>query len=331
MLAALDRVSQRRPRPTPHRPRRVAASAADRPQAAQPVRMPVLAAFETIKPNRRRQRLSVQEEPSCSRLKACRRPSHVPCSAMPRLACRRSWRRAPPIPIAVCASTGTTPASSLTATLMTVFPVTVRLVDERFFRYAASEFIRANPPSEPRLVRYGADFPGVPADVRGTRGSCPSSPRSARLEWAIAEALDEASLPAGADRRAERQRRRGDSGTGAAAVAAPGDFALAGAVDLVGAPGRRRASTARHGAASRSASRSGAAATTSASHGSTGAEFSFRYSLSARPRPRQGRLPAPSRMNRCSTLTARSSASLATASVTGVRFDDFHQIEGLPQ
>ncbi|TJW87106.1 MAG: DUF2063 domain-containing protein, partial [Mesorhizobium sp.] len=36
--------------------------------------------------------------------------------------------------------------ASLTATLMAVFPVTVHMVDERFFRYAASEFIRRHPP-----------------------------------------------------------------------------------------------------------------------------------------------------------------------------------------
>jgi hypothetical protein len=84
--------------------------------------------------------------------------------------------------------------ASLTATLMAVFPVTVRLVDERFFRYAASEFIRRNPPREPRLVRYGADFPAFLRTFDGL-AEMPFVAETARLEWAIAEALDAASLP----------------------------------------------------------------------------------------------------------------------------------------
>jgi hypothetical protein len=84
--------------------------------------------------------------------------------------------------------------ASLTTTLMAVFPVTVRLVDERFFRYAASEFIRRNPPSEPRLVRYGVDFPAFLRTFEGLE-EMPFVAETARLEWAIAEALDAASLP----------------------------------------------------------------------------------------------------------------------------------------
>ena len=85
--------------------------------------------------------------------------------------------------------------ASLTSTLMTVFPVAVKMVDERFFRYAASEFIRANPPSEPRLVRYGADFPAFLRTFDGME-ELPFVSETARLEWAIAEALDSAWLPA---------------------------------------------------------------------------------------------------------------------------------------
>ncbi|WP_353643103.1 DNA-binding domain-containing protein [Mesorhizobium sp. WSM2239] len=84
--------------------------------------------------------------------------------------------------------------ASLTATLIAVFPVTVRMVDERFFRYAASEFIRRDPPSEPRLVRYGADFPNFLRTFEGL-AEMPFVAETARLEWAIAEALDAASLP----------------------------------------------------------------------------------------------------------------------------------------
>lgn len=90
---------------------------------------------------------------------------------------------------------GNNTRSSLTATLMTVFPVTVRLVDERFFRYAASEFIRRHPPVEARLVRYGADFPRFLRTFDGLTDLAFVA-ETARLEWAIAEALDCAAVPA---------------------------------------------------------------------------------------------------------------------------------------
>ncbi|MFI0844394.1 putative DNA-binding domain-containing protein [Mesorhizobium sp. IMUNJ 23232] len=85
--------------------------------------------------------------------------------------------------------------ASLSATLMAVFPVTVKLVDERFFRYAASEFVRRNPPREPRLSRYGADFPAFLRTFDGLE-DMPFVAETARLEWAIAEALDTAARPA---------------------------------------------------------------------------------------------------------------------------------------
>ena len=85
--------------------------------------------------------------------------------------------------------------ASLTSTLIAVFPVTTRLVDERFFRYAAGAFISFHPPSEPRLVRYGAEFPNFLRTFDGL-SEMPFVAEIARLEWAIAEALDAASLPA---------------------------------------------------------------------------------------------------------------------------------------
>lgn len=84
--------------------------------------------------------------------------------------------------------------SSLTAVLMAVFPVTVRLVDERFFRFVASEFIRRHPPVESRLARYGAGFPRFLKTI-DTLSDMPVVAETARLEWAIAEALDASSLP----------------------------------------------------------------------------------------------------------------------------------------
>ncbi|MDX8529108.1 DNA-binding domain-containing protein [Mesorhizobium sp. MSK_1335] len=84
--------------------------------------------------------------------------------------------------------------SSLTAMLMAVFPVTVRLVDERFFRFVACEFIRRHPPLESRLARYGAGFPRFLKTIDAL-SDMPVVAETARLEWAIAEALDAASLP----------------------------------------------------------------------------------------------------------------------------------------
>jgi Putative DNA-binding domain len=76
---------------------------------------------------------------------------------------------------------------SLTNALIANFPVTVRLVDERFFRYAADTFIRHHPPREARLCEYGADLPGFlrtfpPCrDVRFVADV-------AELEWAMTRA-----------------------------------------------------------------------------------------------------------------------------------------------
>jgi hypothetical protein len=84
--------------------------------------------------------------------------------------------------------------ASLTSTLLAVFPVTAQLVDERFFRYAASEFVRIRPPTEPRLVRYGAAFPNFLRTFPGL-AEMPFVAETARLEWAIAEALDTDALP----------------------------------------------------------------------------------------------------------------------------------------
>src|SRR5438477_4573855 len=48
---------------------------------------------------------------------------------------------------------------SLTGALKTNFPVTMRMVDERFFAYVTNAFIAEHPPREPRLSAYGAKFP----------------------------------------------------------------------------------------------------------------------------------------------------------------------------
>ncbi len=86
--------------------------------------------------------------------------------------------------------------SSLTATLQDTFPVLCRLVDERFFAYAAHEFIRAAPPKRPCLAEYGARFPAFIAAFPPCRELVYLAD-VARLEWAVhraANAPDEAPL-----------------------------------------------------------------------------------------------------------------------------------------
>src|SRR6267378_1782760 len=49
--------------------------------------------------------------------------------------------------------------ASLTDALKETFPVICRLVDDRFFSYAAHEFIASHPPQRPALMEYGGAFP----------------------------------------------------------------------------------------------------------------------------------------------------------------------------
>jgi hypothetical protein len=80
---------------------------------------------------------------------------------------------------------------SLTEALMTAFPVVVRLVDERFFRFLANTYIKASPPREPRLAAYGATFAKFVAGFGPCRHLA-YLPDLARLEWAINEAVTQA-------------------------------------------------------------------------------------------------------------------------------------------
>jgi Putative DNA-binding domain len=73
---------------------------------------------------------------------------------------------------------------SLTDALAATFPVVQRLVDPRFFAYAATVFVRARPPHRPSLAEYGADF----ADFLANFGPCRELaylPGVARLEWTV--------------------------------------------------------------------------------------------------------------------------------------------------
>ncbi|WP_439139744.1 HvfC/BufC family peptide modification chaperone [Roseicyclus sp.] len=51
-------------------------------------------------------------------------------------------------------------AASLSAALETGFPTVRKLVGDEFFKAMALIYLRANPPSDPRLALYGTTFPG---------------------------------------------------------------------------------------------------------------------------------------------------------------------------
>ena len=68
--------------------------------------------------------------------------------------------------------------------LQGTFPVVCRLVDKRFFAYAAHEYLREHPPHSRCLVEYGADF----ADFLARFTQCEGLPYLAdvaRFEWAL--------------------------------------------------------------------------------------------------------------------------------------------------
>jgi hypothetical protein len=68
--------------------------------------------------------------------------------------------------------------------LQGTFPVVCRLVDKRFFAYAAHEYLREHPPHSRCLVEYGADF----ADFLAGFTPCQNLPYLAdvaRFEWAL--------------------------------------------------------------------------------------------------------------------------------------------------
>jgi hypothetical protein len=74
--------------------------------------------------------------------------------------------------------------TTLTDVLKTTYPVVCRLVDERFFAYAADCYLRQQPPVGPCLFEYGASF----AHFLATFPPCRELvylPDVARLEWAL--------------------------------------------------------------------------------------------------------------------------------------------------
>jgi hypothetical protein len=74
--------------------------------------------------------------------------------------------------------------TTLTAALEATFPVVCRLVDRRFFAFAANRYIRRHPPTGPCLFEYGATFSAFLASFPPCAGH-PYLPDTARLEWAM--------------------------------------------------------------------------------------------------------------------------------------------------
>jgi hypothetical protein len=73
---------------------------------------------------------------------------------------------------------------TLGASLQATFPVVCRLVDERFFAYAAHEYLHEHPPHSRCLVEYGADFADFLADFEPCK-ALPYLADVARFEWAL--------------------------------------------------------------------------------------------------------------------------------------------------
>ena len=74
--------------------------------------------------------------------------------------------------------------TSLTEALQATFPVVCRLVDARFFAYAADTYLRQRPPEAPCLWEYGAHFPAFLATFPPCRDLVYLAD-VARLEWAL--------------------------------------------------------------------------------------------------------------------------------------------------
>ena len=74
--------------------------------------------------------------------------------------------------------------ATIGAVLEGTFPVVCRLVDKRFFAYAAHEYLREHPPHSRCLVEYGADFADFLAGLEPCK-NLPYLADVARFEWAL--------------------------------------------------------------------------------------------------------------------------------------------------
>jgi hypothetical protein len=83
---------------------------------------------------------------------------------------------------------------SLVEGLADVFPATRILVGERYFDSIASVYVGARPPKDPRLSRYGRDFPRF-LSGRDELENSQFATEVARLEWSLAEISDAPDAP----------------------------------------------------------------------------------------------------------------------------------------
>jgi hypothetical protein len=74
----------------------------------------------------------------------------------------------------------------LTDILLQTFPAVTKLVDEKFMRFAAHEFISQHPPASGDMNDYGADFPDFLKKFPALAGH-PYVAAAAALEWAWQE------------------------------------------------------------------------------------------------------------------------------------------------
>ena len=79
-------------------------------------------------------------------------------------------------------------SATLTDVLKGVYPVVCRLLDERFFDYAADRFIAAHPPTSACLWEYGDALAAFLVTFEPCR-DLPYLPDVARFEWAMSRAL----------------------------------------------------------------------------------------------------------------------------------------------
>ena len=86
-------------------------------------------------------------------------------------------------------------AVSLTEALETGFPTVRKLVGEDFFRAMAGIYLRANPPSDPRLALYGTTFPGFLARFEPAL-HLPYLPDVARLDLGLRQSYHAADVDA---------------------------------------------------------------------------------------------------------------------------------------
>ena len=84
---------------------------------------------------------------------------------------------------------------TLIDTLASTFPATRAAVGEGHFRAAVRGFIRTQPPTEPSLSAYGADFPAFLAQLPPL-ASWPYLADLARLDWAVNVAFHAPDAPA---------------------------------------------------------------------------------------------------------------------------------------